>query len=232
MEKISNWILHLSAEKIAKLLVVFPVVIFLIVFSLSFSIRSGVISQSSVLISSLEFLSTEGLFFVLLLVILFWSSWIWATVISVKEETLGLKKKWFRYSFYFFTSFIIWQIIRVFLLENSNTIFNKESDIIPFINETLSMLTGLGLFIGYPVICHYAASSLYAKKTKEKTTFIKVLGYSITLILIPISIPFFHLYFHEGLNDRSKLIKLYAIALFLLFVLFCIALITALTGAI
>ena len=226
MKSVSNWILNLSSEKVAKLLVVYPIGIILVLTSLSLLIRARILQDNFLL----EFIIIKALFLVLFSMIFFWALWIWATVISSEEEIIGLNLKWFKSSFYFFIAFIIWQIIRVFLFENIDTAPNKKSDITPIINETLSMIVGLGLFIGYPVICHYAARALLSKKTKDKITFTKALGYSLLLIFIPISIPFLHLYIHEGRSKTSSIIKLYGIAVFLLFVMFCIALVTAFTG--
>ncbi len=226
MESISNWILNLSSEKIAKLLVVYPIGIVLVLTSVSFLIRAEILQNNFLL----QFITTEVLFLALFLVIFFWSLWIWATVISVKEEAIGLKQKWFRLGFYFFMFFILWQIVRFLLIENIDLF--TESNIFPIVKETLSMITGIGLIIGYPVICHYAARALLSKSTKKKITFTKALGYSLLLLFIPISIPFSHLYRHEGKSKTTNLIKLYGIAAFLLFVLFCIALIAAFSGKI
>ncbi|MCF6346879.1 MAG: hypothetical protein L3J20_01090 [Flavobacteriaceae bacterium] len=232
MKNISNWVLSLSAEKITKLLIVFPIGILLVLISVSFIIRMEVLPQNSIVTAIVEFLSIKGILLLLFLVILFWTSWIWATVISSKEEIIGLKLKWFRYSFYIFLIFIIWQIIWIILTKSGYKLFGDESEILPIYNEITGIITGLGLFIGYPVICHYAARVLFFKKTKKKTTFINTLGYSLLLIFIPISIPFLHLYIHEGKSETSSIIKLYGIAVFLLFVLFCISLIAAFSGVI
>lgn len=223
--------LGMSANRIAKLLVVFPIAFVLLVMVLSIIIRSSALSEYATFEGIVQIFAFEGLLLLFWSIVFLWVSWVWGTVKSVKEEVLGIKLKWFKYGFYIFITVIVWQCIWTLITSDALQLF-EENSAYPVLNEVTGMITALGLFIGYPIVCHYAARALYTKKTKETATFMKALGYSLLMIFMPISIPFLHRQINEGSDKNSDLIISYGIAFFLVFVLFGISLYAALSGAI
>ncbi len=204
-----NWILKSSAEKITKVFILLPIVILSVLIILEAIFKSNIV---------------YGMFVVILAILFFICTWIWTMVNYSKKENTGMDLKWFNYSFYLLSLFVIWQIYLVVIDAYNLREIYENSYFFSSVDFVFNLIAPFGL-LGYVIICYYAAKVLYTTKTNKKATFIKVIPYNLLLVFMPLSIPFLHLYIYENRKDSSKLIKLFGIAFFLIFTLFVVVLV-------
>ncbi|NRD24191.1 hypothetical protein HNV10_13110 [Winogradskyella litoriviva] len=226
MQKISNSILKLSPKKLAIYLIIYPLIVIAFYTILSVSLRNlkeGLESQTQVISILLI-----GVYILFALAFLLWILWLRATTLSVEPIKLGIPLKWFKIAFGLFLFYLIYNLAYEPLFAFLRNSYDSYTWVLYATRETINFV---GLLILYPVICHYSARAIYVKKNNSDATFVNSIAYTLLLIFIPISIPFFQKYFSPNKTQKNTLIKIYALALGILTLLIIIAFIAAITGA-
>ncbi|WP_299107738.1 hypothetical protein [uncultured Winogradskyella sp.] len=226
MHKISNYILKLSPKKLAIYLIIFPLIVIAFHTILSVSLRNlkeGLESQIQV-ISILLIV----VFILFALVFLLWILWLRATTLSVEHSKLGIPVKWFRIAFGLFLFYLLYNLVYEALFAFLSNSYDNYTWVLYATRETINFV---GLIVLYPIICHYSARAIYVKKNNSDATFVNSTAYTLLLIFIPISIPFFQKYFSPNKTVKNTLVKIYALALGILTLLVIIAFIATINGA-
>ncbi|MDY7396144.1 hypothetical protein UMM65_12910 [Aureibaculum sp. 2210JD6-5] len=223
MKKLSNYIFSISAKKLAILLVILPLVLIVLHTTFSVIYRNSEASDTSLndIVSILSIIVT----FCLLVPFLIWMSWLKGAVLLVSKKEMGIPLKWFNIALFIFMVYIVFSFCFVFIEffpEGIRSVFS-------ILSETISFA---GLLIAYPLICHYAARAVFIKKHNQATSFSKNIVYTLLLIFIPISIPFFHNYFSSVRSENHQLVKIYLIALGILMLLAISTFVLAILGLI
>lgn len=227
MQKISNYILQLSPKKIAVYLIIYPLVVLLFHTILSIVLRD----LNDALESQKQIISILLIVVIILfaLVFLLWILWLRATTLLAEPSKLGIPIKWFHIAFSLFLFYIVYNLAYDSLF---NFLSNSHDSYTWLLYATRETINFVGLLILYPIICHYSARAIYIKKNNSNATFVNSIAYTLLLICIPICIPFLQRYFSPIKTKKNTLIKIYAIGMGILTILFIIAFIAAITGAI
>lgn len=225
MKKISNYILQLTPKKLAIYLIIYPLVVALFYIILTAFLRN----LSDELVLPKQIISV--LFFVIILLFasffMLWILWLRATALSVEQSKIGLNAKWFHIAFSLFLFYIIYNLAYEPLYNFLNNAYDDYTWLLYATRETINFV---GLLILYPIICHYSARAIYVKKNNANATLTNSIAYTLLLIFIPICIPFLQNYFSPSKTKKNTLIKIYAIALAIMTLLFVIAFIAAVAG--
>ena len=227
MSKISNSILKLSPKKLAIYLIIFPLVVIIFYTVLSAALRNlneGLETQKQIISILLI-----GVYILFALAFLLWILWLRATTLSVEPIKLGISLKWFKIAFGLFLFYVIYNLGYEPLYNFLNTSYNNYTWVLNATRETINFA---GLLIFYPVICHYSARAISAKKNNSMATFSNSIATSLLLIFFPFCIPFFQKYFSTVKTEKNTLIKIYTLGLGLMTFLFIITFIAAITGVV
>lgn len=227
MQKISNYILNLSAKKLALYLIIYPLILIVTHTILT------VFYRKSYGVSGFP----EGIIPILLTIVvacfllplLLWLFWLRVTTFSVKDSKLGWPKKWFHLAFGLLLFYLVFNLSYDMLV---NFFKNNADDFTWILYASRETINFIGLLVCYPILCHYSARAIFVAKNKENATFSNAIGYTLLLIFIPISIPFLHNYFSPVKTEKNTLIKIYAIGLGITFFIFVIGFIAAISGII
>ncbi|WP_299101057.1 hypothetical protein [uncultured Winogradskyella sp.] len=227
MQNISNYILNLTSKKLATYLIVYPLILALAHTSLTLVSRLNSFDSEiyNRIVTAIEY----GIFILFLFIILFWFLWLRAAAKSVAELKLGLPIKWFHLAFGLFLFYLVFNLSYDFLINFISNINQDYTWIMYAARETINFV---GLLVLYPIICHYSARAIYVKKNNAAATFVKSIPFTLLLIFIPISIPFFQNYFSPIKTNQNTLIKIYVLGLGIILLLFMTGLIAAFTGAV
>lgn len=223
MKGVINYIFNASPKKLAILVVLLPLLLVVLHTILSVIYRNLDASNTE-LNSTISILITlvVSLF---LIPFLIWFLWIKGVILSVEKKDLGVPFKWFTIAsvilFVYITFNIAFYLVKS-LSEERRYIFYALSEFINF----------AGLIVAYPLICHYAARAIYIKKNNKVASFFKSIGYTILLIFMPISIPFFHNYFSSATSENQQIVNVYLVALSILVLLAISAFVLAILGLI
>lgn len=166
-----------------------------------------------------------GILFVLLsAIILLWLCWFYSIVHSVDEDELGLPVRWF---------YMALGLLLVYLLFTfSYSFFESASEDGQHALHALGeFVASGGILIAYPLLCHYAARALVAKKTNQPASFIRAIPFTLLLFFgAVLAIPFLQKYVSTKSSSNSEIIKIYAIAFGLFFLALVIGFLASVSG--
>lgn len=180
--------------------------------------------EESIIDGAIATLALGTLFLLLTSIVLLWLAWLCSAVLGVKEQDLGLPRRWFYVSIGVFVFNILYNSLH-FLIENISEeyqyIFYAPAEFISF----------AGLLIAYPLLCHYAARGVCVKKTNEAATFLKTLPLTIFLMGgVILGVPFAHKHLSVRTSSNADIVRVYGMALGLFFVLLVVGFLASVTG--
>ena len=218
MQKKINTILDLAPKKLAIYLVLSPSILFLAY------IINFIFSATSPTNESIANIILSVLFLFLVAIVLLYLGWLHSTVNSVEKIELGLPLRWFYIALALLIAYLLYNLSYSLVegvSEDRQHIFHALNEFIAF----------GGLLIAHPLLCHYAARAVVVKKTNRPATFIRAIPFTLLLFFgAVLAIPFLQKYFSTKTSTNSELVKVYATALGVFFVVLVIGFFASVTG--
>ncbi|QCW98660.1 hypothetical protein FGM00_00430 [Aggregatimonas sangjinii] len=228
MQKIYDYIFELSPKKLAIYLVLGPLLLFLLHTIFTIGIRN--LSNNSPTQENLIRIIIIILALCLAIFVLLWLCWLRSVVYSVGDMQLGLPRKWFEIAYVALWIYIIYTVT-VSIIEPLMDTHFSGADYRYLIYASKEFMSFGGIMIAYPIVCHYAARAVTAKRNNSPATFVQAIPLTLLLIFgTVLGIPFLHPHFSSRSSKNSRILTVYAIAFGLLVFIVIIGFVAAVTG--